>query len=264
VEEFHVRLHTLQQSQRTKDSLKSSSGSYVMCGAAIITNRKCQMSIATRLLFWTANHGMDNTGSNQFCNLFTCWTFVSVPFLTLPVAINFNSHKEHVPYFQSAMILARNRTSLMYHFGFRVLAAACVGVSLTFRRTLQLPYLGRIRGESTFEHKTFCESCPPSVRHWKNFVYYQSYFEFQVWLFQAESLRPVLFSDRARVSCDEEEGWFGPKYFIYPRMDKERETYEWSRILSVTGIFLFIYLYVSATFPLIYPKMATRMNVELF
>jgi len=57
-------------------------------------------------------------------------------------------------------------------------------------------------------------------------MYYQSYFEFHVGLFQAESLRPVLFLDRARVSCVEEEGWFGTKYFINPRMDMERETYE--------------------------------------
>lgn len=196
---------------REQKILSSSSGSYVMCGAAIITNRKCQMSIATRLLFWTASCKMDNTDSNQFCNLFTCWTFVSVPFVTLPVAINFTSRGEHLPYFQSAIKLAPDRTSLMYNCGFRVLAVTCVGVPLTFRPTLQLPSLGRIRRESAFKHKSFCESWPPSVRHWKNFVYYQSYFEFQVWLFQAESLRPVPFSDRARVSFDEEEGWFGPK-----------------------------------------------------
>jgi hypothetical protein len=169
---------------------------------------------------------MDNTDSYQFCILFTCWTFVSVPFVTLPVAINFTSHREHLPYFQSAMILTPDRTSLMYNFGFRVLAAACFGFPLTFRRTLQLPSLGRIRWESAFKHKSFCESWSPSVRYWKNFVYNQSYFEFQVWLFQEESLRPVLFSDRARVSYDEEEGWFGLKYFINPGMDMERETCE--------------------------------------
>ena len=95
--------------------ISSSSGSYVMCGAAIITNRKCQMSIATRLLFWTASYRMDDTDSNQFCNLFTCWTFVSVPFVTLPVAINFISRREHLPYFQCAMTLALDRTSVMYY-----------------------------------------------------------------------------------------------------------------------------------------------------
>jgi len=68
---------------------------------------------------------------------------------------------------------------------------------------------------------------------------YQSFFEFQVWLFQAEALRPVLFWERARVSCDEEERWYGPKYFINPRMDNERETCERSWILSVTGILSF-------------------------
>jgi len=103
---------------REQKILSSSSGSYVMCGAAIITNRKCQMSIATRLLFWTANYRMDNTDTNQFCNLFTCWTFVSVPIVTLPGAINFTSRREHLPSFQSVMILAPERTSLMYNLAF--------------------------------------------------------------------------------------------------------------------------------------------------
>jgi hypothetical protein len=132
---------------REQKILSSSSGSYVMCRAAIITNRKCQMSIATRLLFWTASYRMDNTDSYQFCNLFTCWTFVSVPFVSLPVAINFNSHRKHLPYFQSATILAPDRTSATYNFGFRALPADCFGVPLTFRSTLQLPSLGRIRLE---------------------------------------------------------------------------------------------------------------------
>lgn len=138
---------------REQKILSSSSGSYVMCRAAIIANRKCQMSIATRLLFWTASYRMNNTDSYQFFNLFTCWTFVSVPFVTLPVAINFNSHREHLPYFQSAMILAPDRTSVTNNFGFRAFPADCVGVPLTFRRTLQLPSLGRLRQESEFKHK---------------------------------------------------------------------------------------------------------------
>jgi len=114
---------------RGQKILSSSAGSCFMCGAAIITNRKCQMSIATRFLFGTASYRMDNTDSNQFCNLFTRWTFVSVPFVTLPVAIYFNSHREHLPYFQSAMIMAPDRTYVMYNFGFHVLAAASVGTS---------------------------------------------------------------------------------------------------------------------------------------
>lgn len=127
-EKFHVLLHTLQPSQRTKDSLEFFR-KLRHVWSCHYHQPKVPNVYRNPPSIWNASYRMDNTDSYQFCSLFTCWTFVSVPFVTLPVAINITSHREHLPYCQTAMILAPDRTSFMYNIGFRCLAAACVWVT---------------------------------------------------------------------------------------------------------------------------------------
>ena len=98
-----------------------------------------------RRSIWTASYRMDNTDENHFCNLFKCSKFVPVPFVTFPVGITFTWHRDTLALLPECHDMTLDWTSDVYNFGFRGFAVACVGVNLMFRRTLQLPSLGRMR-----------------------------------------------------------------------------------------------------------------------
>ena len=141
---------------REQKILSGSSGSYVMCEAAIITSQKCQMSIATSVLFELPVTGwIILTQTSSVIYFSVRLLFQSSLYHCQAQLLSLGTGK-HLLYFQchdtdSGLNICYVQVCLSS------LAAASVGVPLTFLHTLQSQCLRRMRRESEFEHEPLCD-----------------------------------------------------------------------------------------------------------